>query len=179
MTKYVFLNIQFFIFHYPSIKAGRPSNISSVFPAEREALLRLASRNSKEGSKGSCFFWIPKCLTRGVSWRIIYTKESFIFFYRYSRKYLNKEWHIFNSYQPRETMNSEEITHYQLKETVAWLQLAIITYEWKILSLFLPPTRLLHQIRYFVKLTFSCRESNLELEPIVQKRWLKLNSLWY
>ena len=55
MTKYVLLNIQSSILYYPSIKVGR-SYVSNVFPTEREALRRLASRKSKEGSRGSCFF---------------------------------------------------------------------------------------------------------------------------
>lgn len=63
-------------FQYPSLKIGRPSNISTIFPAEREALRRLASRKRREGSSGNDFLWIPKCWTLGVSWRIICTKET-------------------------------------------------------------------------------------------------------
>lgn len=42
-------------FYYPSLKMGRPSNISTIFPAEREALLRFASRKRREGSRGNGF----------------------------------------------------------------------------------------------------------------------------
>lgn len=44
-----------------------PSNISNIFPALREALRRLASRRSAEGSRGKGFLWMPKCLTLGVA----------------------------------------------------------------------------------------------------------------
>jgi hypothetical protein len=39
----------------PSVKLGRPSNISGIFPVEREALLLLATRRRTDGSRGKAF----------------------------------------------------------------------------------------------------------------------------